>query len=599
MLRTTGPSPLSAGEEVAMPVSPLPSNPSIEHLRKDAKRLRRAVHAGDADALARVHEFHPLPPQALARFTLADAQLVTARSYGFASWAKLKQHLLEITPFIWDVPPPADPDSRVDVFVRLACLTYTGVHPSPARARRLLADHPEISAASIYAAAAAGDVVEVRVMLDREPRLLNAKGGPLQWEPLLYACYSRLEASVPTHSTLEVARLLLSRGADPNAGFLYEGRYAFTALTGAFGRGEDWPNQPPHPDCEALARLLLDAGADPNDAQTLYNRHFKRDDDHLKLLFTYGLGRDRGGPWLSRLHDDESTLDSLLVQQLCWAAIHNFPDRVKLLIAHGVDVNIPSRRSGRTAYEEALRASHHSLAEYLLQRGAKKIDLDPLETFALACIAGRREEVRARLAEDPELLERLGHQRRMDMLHRAVDAKQHDGVRLMIELGVDINGIVPGTGLDRAVLHNAAGWGSLEMVRLLVQLGADPNRRDSTYHGTAIAWALYNGQQQDVVDYLIPFATVIDAIRAGAVERVDALLRDNPRLAGTRDEEGNPLVFALRPEMKRLNDMIRLLVKYGADLNAQDSGGKTLLGRVLAHEVTDFADVLRAHGATA
>jgi hypothetical protein len=45
--------------------------------------------------------------------------------------------------------------------------------------------------------------------------------------------------------------------------------------------------------------------------------------------------------------------------------------------------------------------------------------------------------------------------------------------------------------------------------------------------------------------------------------------------------------------------MIRLLVKYGADLNAQDSGGKTLLGRVLAHEVTDFADVLRAHGATA
>ena len=74
-----------------MPTSPLPNNPSIEHLRKDAKRLRRAVQVGDADALARVHEFHPLAHQPLPRFTLADAQLVMARSYGFTSWAKLKQ----------------------------------------------------------------------------------------------------------------------------------------------------------------------------------------------------------------------------------------------------------------------------------------------------------------------------------------------------------------------------------------------------------------------------------------------------------------------------------------------------------------------------
>jgi len=34
--------------------------------------------------------------------------------------------------------------------------------------------------------------------------------------PLLYACYARLDLS--GHSTLEVARVLLSAGADPNAG---------------------------------------------------------------------------------------------------------------------------------------------------------------------------------------------------------------------------------------------------------------------------------------------------------------------------------------------------------------------------------------------
>ena len=74
--------------------------------------------------------------------------------------------------------------------------------------------------------------------------------------------------------------------------------------------------------------------------------------------------------------------------------------------------------------------------------------------------------------------------------------------------------------------------------------------------------------------------------------------RDDPLLAGTRDEEGSPLVFYLHPEMTRLNEMIRLLVKHGADLNAQDKRGKTLLARALAHKFTDSVNALRAHGAT-
>ena len=105
-------------------------------------------------------------------------------------------------------------------------------------------------------------------------------------------------------STLEVARLLIAAGADPSAGFLWRGNVPpFTALTGAFGDGEDGTNQPPHRDRDALARLLLEAGADPNDEQTLYNRHFRPDDGHLELLLAYGLGQDKGGPWFRRLGD--------------------------------------------------------------------------------------------------------------------------------------------------------------------------------------------------------------------------------------------------------------------------------------------------------
>lgn len=578
-----------------MPTRPLPSDPSLEHLRKQAKRLRNAMRDGDAAALAQVREYHPRPDRAAARCALADAQLVTARSYGFESWSKLARHLADIERFVWH-PPAPEPESRVDLFLRLACLTYAGWHQSnPARALRMLGEDPALARASVYTASAVGDVADVRAAIDRDPALIHAKGGPLHWEPLLYACYSRLSATGAHRSTLEVARLLLARGADPDAGFLWDGRHAFTALTGAFGRGEDWSNQPPHPHCLALARLLLEAGADPNDSQALYNRHFEDDDDHLALLFAYGLGQQKDGPWLTRLNDASSSPALMLVQQLCWAAARNFPRRVTLLVDHGVDVDTPCPRSGRTPYEEALRAGNDAIAGYLLERGAKRVDLDPLEAFALACTAGRQDDARARLAEDPTLLERLGHEKRVEMLHRALDAKRPDGIRLIVELGVDINGMVPGTGLDRSVLHNAAGWGGLDMVRLLVELGADPGLRDSTYHARPIGWA-YHNRQREAVDYLLAFATIFDAVPCEGVERVEALLRQDASLAHARDEDGDPLAFYLHPQMARLDEMLRLLLSHGTDLNARNREGRTALDRALARGWTDVAETIRRHG---
>lgn len=66
-----------------MPIRPLPTDPSLENLKKQAKQLHKATHAGDADALALVREFHPHAQEALAKFLLAEAQLVIARSYRF------------------------------------------------------------------------------------------------------------------------------------------------------------------------------------------------------------------------------------------------------------------------------------------------------------------------------------------------------------------------------------------------------------------------------------------------------------------------------------------------------------------------------------
>lgn len=581
-----------------MPIRPLPNDPSLEHLRKEAKRLLKAVRARDAAAIGQAKEFHARGDAAIAGFQLNDAQHVVARSYDFPSWTRLKAHLAAIAPFIWSEPVrPPDPATPADLFIRLAVMVYgTWSRSNPERARRLLGEQPELVRATFHTALAAGEVATVRDYIQRNPALINAKGGPLNLPPLLYACYSRMEDAPPNRSTLQVARLLLEHGADPNAGFLWGGIYPFTALTGAFGRGEDNMNQLPHPHALALARLLLDAGADPNDSQTLYNRHFEENDDHLALLFAYGLGRDTRGPWTRLLGDRELRPSTQLVQELCWAARHNFPNRVKLLVEHGVDVNTPGPRDRRTPYQEALRAGHHAIAEYLLAHGAKKVGLDPVEMFALDCIAGRGDAVRARLAADSALLDKLGPHGRAELIHRAVDAKQLEGIRLIAELGVDLNAMVPGTAYDRAPLHNAAAWGSLEMVQLLIELGADPHLHDLTYHAAPIGWATY-AQHWSIVDYLQRFADIFAAVRCGAVDRARELLKDNPSLANATDEEGDPLVFHLYPDLRRLGEILALLVAHGADLDARNRDGETLLDQARRRGWIDFGEMLRANGA--
>lgn len=412
----------------------------------------------------------------------------------------------------WD-PPRTDPESGspADRFVRLACLVYDGWRTSwPEKARALLAEEPGLPGSDLSVAAAAGDVAAVGAWLDREPDLVDRKGGPFGWEPLLYACYSRIDDGSPGRSTTEVARLLLSRGADPNAGFLLQGEVPpFTALTAVFGDGEDGHNQPAHHEVEALARLLLEAGADPNDGQTLYNRHFRPNDAHLRLLLEFGLGRHRGGPWYRRLGDRLHSPARLLSEELWAAARKDFRDRVRLLVEHGADVNARGLRDGRTPYEAALLAGNGEVAEYLLANGAERVSLSPDAAFAAACVSGRRAEALALLAERPGLKESLGPHGRVALVHRAVEAGRAEGVRLMAELGFEIAAMTShdGVGVNLAAtpMHNAAWLGNLALVKLLLSLGADPTVRDPNYQGTPRDWAEHNGQTE-VAEYLARLA---------------------------------------------------------------------------------------------
>lgn len=89
-------------------VRPLPDHPNLANLRKQAKSLLAAWRAGDAQAVSRIRELHPGGARLTGpgRPSLAAAQLVVARGHGFASWARLIQHLR--------LAPPARALHRID-----------------------------------------------------------------------------------------------------------------------------------------------------------------------------------------------------------------------------------------------------------------------------------------------------------------------------------------------------------------------------------------------------------------------------------------------------------------------------------------------------
>jgi hypothetical protein len=70
----------------------LPARPSLESLRKQAKKLSREISAGNAAARARARA--QLPDTALP-LSLRDAQLVIAREYGYVGWRELTTEVLQ------------------------------------------------------------------------------------------------------------------------------------------------------------------------------------------------------------------------------------------------------------------------------------------------------------------------------------------------------------------------------------------------------------------------------------------------------------------------------------------------------------------------
>jgi ketosteroid isomerase-like protein len=488
-----------------VPSRGLPGNANLEQLRKGARSFQRAVRAGDPGAAEVVREFHPRLPDAqpgspeLNGFARTDAQLVVARQFGFSSWPKLKAHLELVARYArspHEQPvggPLANEQAVVDEFLRLACLTYGDDDPDRfQRAESLLQEHDWLQSASVHTIAATGDLDAARELLARDPSQASLVGGPHGWEPLLYLTYSRVPLG-PGGSAVGVARLLLEHGADPNAGYLWEGLIPpFTALTGALGGGGTIPR---HPEELALARLLLQAGADANDGQALYNRGWgpERQEDWLELLFEFGLGTGDGGPWRRLLGERQDSPRKMLEDLLIAAAGHGLTDRVRRLLARGVD---PEGREpkhpiyrGRSPVQEAALAGHMDVVAMLVDAGASW-EHDQVDALVATAMSGDRAAVERLLATDPGLRQRA-IERCPDQLVRAAEQDSYETVILLIELGFDVNARSRTTPL-----HEAAMRGNLPVIKLLLDHGADPSIHDSGYDATPAGWAEHHGQRE-------------------------------------------------------------------------------------------------------
>ncbi|HEX4720797.1 MAG TPA: ankyrin repeat domain-containing protein, partial [Thermoleophilaceae bacterium] len=187
----------------------------------------------------------------------------------------------------------------------------------------------------------------------------------------------------------------------------------------------------------------MEAGADPNDGQTLYNRGWgaDRDEQWLDLLLEFGLGRGDGGPWRRLLGDRQHSPRQMLEDLLMAAARHGLADRVRRLLARGVDPEGRGSRhpiyAGRSPVQEAALWGHPDVVALLVAAGAAG-ERDAVDTLVMLATAGDRDGVDRLIAADPGLRERA-IERRPDQLVRAAETNRLDAVALLIELGFDVN----------------------------------------------------------------------------------------------------------------------------------------------------------------
>ncbi len=455
--------------------STLPPRPHADHLRRQARDLHRALRAGDSTALARA-----APYRVGTQAKLAEAQLVLAREYGFASWPQLMAE-------VESRQAAALSDAAFEQRVLGLIYGHGLTRPQPQRALQWLQQRP---VQSLMLSLATGDLPAVQRGLSGVD--LAAPLPPLAAPPLAAAVFSSL-ARVDTVRPPLVATVqwLLAQGADANTRWADPARpdERLPVLYGAVSRAA----------CFDTVSLLLQAGADPNDNESLYHATEQTDRRIVDALVRHG-ARWQGTNALYRQLDHDR-IDHLRQLLDLGADVHERGPGgagplhhaivrgrslafVQLLLERGADAALRDHH-GRTPAALAARTGDVEIVAWLAARGPAA-PAGPHDSFLAACAAADGTAARACLASNPGLM----HELAADALRLLPDQAQRGrlaSVRLMLSLGWPV--AVPGDW-QASALNQAAFRGDASMVQLLLQHGARWHERNG-YGGNAVGSCLH------------------------------------------------------------------------------------------------------------
>lgn len=457
-------------------------------------------------------------------------------------------------------------------------------------ALRLLERDPDIAHANLYTSVVCGGLDDVRRRVEARPAVASEIGGPRSWPPLLYLCACRLPLAGSADHAVEIARILLDNGADPNV--FYLGGNAdihYTALTVVLGRGED--RAPMHPKARELAKLLLERGADPHDNQVLYNVFADNtsrgllDDDIiwlLELMHEHSVRRGHRGDWENPewpMFDmggapslgDEARRHPGAHFMLSGAVDRNLLRLAEWMLQHGAGPNTPPgqlwRVPQRSLYEDARLNGYHDMAELLARHGAERISpkLDSQQRFVDACLTLDRKHVHAYLKTHPEAL------RDHRAIFEAVRRDRADVVEMLLDLGVspdvaDQGGVRP--------LH-IASWGSEQSAAVLIARGADVDARDKNYDSPPLGWAAWAVNQRMMEVLGRHSRDVWYLTYTGRVDRLREVLGEQPELARLVNDEGETPLLWLPGDEDAAVAIVQLLLTAGADASRQNAQGLT------------------------
>lgn len=562
----------------------LPSNPDINLLKKQAKKLLKHYRGNNADAIASIQSLHPKPEYFKH---LRDAQLVVARQYGFVDWTELSEAVVVAGYAAQSLA------KKAELFIQLGCVQYSGADAlrNYQQARKLLTLYPDIAEFSFYSALVANNKPVVLRYLQSNPQLAGAVGGPLNWPALLYITYGRIQASADSRNAVEIVQLLLDKGADANAHVILNDTYRFTALTGAMGEGEAGVNQPPHPDAEEIVRILLDAGANPNDGQGLYNTMFTDSiDKWLTLLISKGLNTTHTLNWDDA---DNGSAQTTFDYQLASAVGGGHSERVKTLLAAGANPNAINGYNGRAVHTNALLRGHKSIAALLIKAGASPEQLTLEETFKLSCVREDDEAIVCLLEQHPYLKEDA------ELLHNAADHCPTRIYKRLIALGFDMNGQEKS---GRTLLHQFALNSDAEQIRYLLEQGADLSLRDHSHKNTPVGFAAYTGANDVMYLLLDRSENFMEIVCCAYLERARVLLNQNPKLACQRSPQGYTALHIIgvwlqhEPGYDTCKAFIELLITAGAKIDEKNNEGQTPVEFNLARGSEFMAELLRECG---